>query len=192
MKATSNSPGRQYRPLLLIGWVCAWLAWIFIVMAAAFSWFDLGGYGRLIIAIAVPLLGIPVPLAILNLAAFPLPYSVFGRLDRTPLPKTDPVLVIGTSWGAVGGAHSTWPLVTWRVYSTGIGIQMWGTGSVFLPLAAITSVEFGYFSQCIITHSWHELRSPVKGPAAIGKMVEAALGNLNGLAESPLIHAPNA
>jgi hypothetical protein len=170
----ANLPKRQYRPLLLVAWACGWLAWAFIVLATAFDWFGLRGYETLILILAIPLLGIPVPLTIFNLMAFPLPYSVFGKLNRTPLPQDDPILVIQGSWGTVGRLNSTVPLVTWRIYPMGIGIQMWLTGSVFLPLAAITAVQYNFFGQCTISHSWHELRSPVKGPGIIGKTIETA------------------
>jgi hypothetical protein len=187
----SKSPKRPYQPLLLVVWVCAWFIWMFVVLATAFSWFGLGGHETLIMAVAIPLLGIPVPFAILNLMAFPLPYSVFGRLRRTPRPMSEPVLVIHGSWGTVGGLQSTVPFVSWRVYPMGIGIQVWGIGSAFLPLAAVISIEYDSFGQSVISHSWHELRSPVKGPAIIGQMVQAALGKQNGLPVSRPSRAPN-
>jgi hypothetical protein len=170
----SDALGRQYSLLRCAGWVCAWIAWAIVIVADMFSWF--GCYEGLVMAVAIPVVGIPMVLAAYSAMAFPLPYSVFGRLERTPLPKTEPVLVMHGSWGAVGGLHSTVPFVSWLIYPMGIGIRLWGSGAVFLPLAAITSVQYGFLGQCVISHSWHELRSPVKGPAEIGKMIEAGLG----------------
>ena len=167
-----ETPRRQYSVLKCVGWICAYIIWVLAILAAVFSWFGLGDYTALMI-VAVVVMGPPLVLASLNFRAFPLPYSVFGRLQRTPLPETDPVLVVRHSWVIIGGLLQTFPFVTWQVYPTGIGIRALGFGAVFLPSTAMTSVKYGWPDQCVISHTCLELRSPVKGPAAIGKAIEA-------------------
>jgi len=125
--------------------------------------------------------GLAAVLGVLNLCAFPLPYSVLGERGRTPCPSAKAQLVLGRSWVQIGLLfHSSWPTVRWAVYEKGIAIRILLIGEVFLRKDEIISIEFDCQRQCVITHSSEEVRSPIKGPARLGKAVSGLWGEENG------------
>jgi hypothetical protein len=145
-----------------------WYVCLFTAANAGFRHDHFTAFAFLGIALV---LGVPVMCPIFSLMAFPLPYSIFGKVKRTPLPADDCVFVLNCSGGTIGRLHATPPLVMWAVYKTGVGIHNIAIGKVFLPKTSVTSVAYNWLGQCVIRHSCQELRSPVVAPSAIGRII---------------------
>lgn len=168
-----QSFNERCNPLICAGWACACVVWYICLFAGISASFRNDHWSEFAFLGAALVIGVPVVGSLYSILAFPLRYSVFGRLKRTQPPKDGCLFVLYYTWGRVGALHSTIPFVTWRVFPTGIGIHQLGTGTAFLPRAAVTSITYNWLGQCVIRHSCGELRSPVAGPAAIGKTIAA-------------------
>ena len=101
----------------------------------------------------------------LSLLPFPLAYSIFGRNKRTPFPTEVPQLVIRRSWSTICYFRASFPMVTWQIYSSGLGISIWGFGKVFLDCRSILAFEQIRPGLFRLQHSCPELRNPVIMPA---------------------------
>jgi hypothetical protein len=106
-------------------------------------------------------------LMMINVCIFPLRYSVFGKHERTMFPKESPQVEIRRSWIQVCRIHSSCPTVTWRVYPSGLGIEIWGFGKVFLPADFIVDVEKPRQRYFRVNHISRELRNPVLIPTKV-------------------------
>ena len=157
--------------LVCVLWAFAcpiWYVCLFTAADAGFRHDDFTAFAFLSIALVT---GMPVMCPIFSLMAFPLPYSMFGKLKRTRIPTDGCVFVLNCSYGTVGRLHATFPFVMWAVYETGIGIHNLAIGKVFLPKASVTSVAYNWLGQCVIRHSCQELRSPVVAPSVVGRII---------------------
>jgi hypothetical protein len=100
----------------------------------------------------------------LNLLAFPLPYSVFGRMLKTPFPAVPPLTIIAKSWGIIGKVRCTIPFVTWHIFDNGLGIELGGFENVYLPYENITDIQRVRFGNYKVLHTCPEVRSPIVVP----------------------------
>ena len=123
---------------------------------------------------------IPAIFMLCNLGAIPLPYSVFGPYERTPFPQEQVRHMISHSWGRFGRMNASWPMVTWHIFSSGLGISIERTGNVFIPWHAITAVEPGFLGRWTITHTWPEARTPIVAPNAVGQAIRSLSGGCRG------------
>jgi len=104
---------------------------------------------------------LPALFMVFNLMAFKFRYSVFGPLERTPVPS-EPVLEEASSTsGMVGLLHATWPFFSWELYPSGLGFCVRLVGSGFIPLGSIEKIKKGLLGSGRIWHSSPEIRSPV-------------------------------
>jgi hypothetical protein len=173
-EAASQPLREQVSLLACAGWAGAFITgWICIGTCLVNVWWgnDLTAWGFFFLT--VPIFW-PAMDALLSPLAFPLPYSAFGKLKRTPLPTSGCVDVFTLSWGRIGSLISQMGFMTWWVYPTGVGIRSLGMGKVFLPSSAVVSLEYQGKRRCVISHTHHELRSPVVCPALVGRVIERA------------------
>ncbi|HUY92687.1 MAG TPA: hypothetical protein VMV10_28360 [Pirellulales bacterium] len=101
-------------------------------------------------------------------------YSVFGKYRRTPLPSEAPLFEIYGSSGRIAKWRFSLPLVTWILFSQGIGIKLWPVGDVFVPRDEIDSLELrggflGLTSE--LTHHCPEVRGPIGVPNGVAEMM---------------------
>lgn len=101
-------------------------------------------------------------------------YSVFGKHRRRPLPNEAPLFEVRASSARIAKARFSQPLVTWALFSQGIGIKLWSVGDVFVPRDEIESLEIrggflGMMSE--LTHHCPEVRGPVGVPNRVAEMM---------------------
>jgi hypothetical protein len=120
----------------------------------------------IVLLLIVPLAIFSV-LMILNVFLFPIRYGVLGKCSRTLFPNESPQIEIRYSWIRVCQFNSTCPTVTWRVYRTGLGIEIWGFGKVFIPADCIVAAQQSLHGLFCITHISQELRNPVLIPSKV-------------------------
>ena len=99
-----------------------------------------------------------------NLTVFPFRFSVLGALERTPLPKERPMLA-DSGVGLSGASYG----VTWYVYSCGLGIEMLGIGTVFIPRELIVGVRRGLVNRLV--HRSPEVRKFILTPKRVAEAV---------------------
>jgi hypothetical protein len=126
-------------------------------------------FAPLLLVLAVPS-GAVVVLMILNACVFPIAYSVFGDRARTPFPKDVDPMEVPASWIRLRAFSSTRPTVTWLIFPTGLGIEIFAIGRVFLPFSSIVSFEPAGQGAFCIWHACPELRSPVFIPSDVFKL----------------------
>ncbi len=120
----------------------------------------------LLILVAV-FLGAPAILLVLNWAAFPFHYSVFGLYLRHPCPSEQPLQVVRHSWARVGLLNASIPMVTWSCFQDGVGIDIWMIGKVYLQADCITLVEKDWLGRYKIQHTAADVRSPIWMPKTV-------------------------
>ncbi|HQU43218.1 MAG TPA: hypothetical protein PK867_10420 [Pirellulales bacterium] len=103
----------------------------------------------------------------LNLAAFPFAYSVFGELNRTPLPDEPPLAVVPRSSARIGKFEGR-NMVTWLLYERGLGIKIGLMGSAFVPLEQVESLDLSGRFVAVLTHHSPEVRVPIVVPKKVG------------------------
>lgn len=176
MPPSSNPPrpSGRIRWLRIFGLLAMWLVWVAgILFGVSHMLLHSELVGILLVPLTV-LVGLPTILGFFSVAAFPLPYSVIGKLARTPLPPESTALdVVRCSWIQVGGLFSTIPTVTWTIYPTGLGIKIFMIGQVFLPRKLICSLNRNTKGQCVISHACAEIRSPIYGPGWLCELMDA-------------------
>jgi len=91
--------------------------------------------------------------------AFPFDYSIFGKFERSHLPN-EPVLESAYG-GKVGNWSASWPFITWKLYASGLGVSVSGSGEAFIPIAAITGMKKSFIKGRVILHNSPEVRSPL-------------------------------
>jgi membrane protease YdiL (CAAX protease family) len=112
----------------------------------------------------IPLL-IPAIVLILSAAVFKLPYSAFGRLERTKAPYGN-IIEKSACGGEIGYFRGSIPFISWFVYTEGIGFSVIGVGSGFIPFSLVRSVKKHRFAGCTIEHDSPEVRSPLIIPSS--------------------------
>lgn len=115
----------------------------------------------------------PAIFILCNLGAIPLPYSVFGPYERTAFPREQAAQVISHSWGRFGRMSATWPMVTWHIFPSGLGVSIERIGDFFIPWHAITAIEPGFLGKWTISHTWPEARTPIVAPNAVGLAISS-------------------
>ncbi len=123
-------------------------------------------YGGLFLLPLVAI-GLPALCMVFNWMVFPSPYSVFGPYRRSVPPEELPVVVVGSSFGRFGNLTATKPMVTWRVYRSGLEIAIELIGRAFLPTGSIVAVRRGWWGNTIVHHVSPEIRSPITMPGAV-------------------------
>lgn len=111
-----------------------------------------------------------VVLAVLNFHAYPFEYSAFGKYRRTPLPLEQELAEIPFSWGYIGKL-STGPGLKWTLFANGIGMQAYFLGAAFVPLDEIDAIVFDGFWTATIWHHCPEVRSPIKAPKKVARLM---------------------
>lgn len=109
-----------------------------------------------------------IALFVLNLAAFPWNYSIFGRFARTSVSAAGQRICTLRS-GIVVGHHfrATWPGVVWSFGPEGIGIEIELIGAAFIAYSQVRDVfqePSGWFT---LEHSCPEIRSPIRVPPSV-------------------------
>jgi hypothetical protein len=122
--------------------------------------------------------GTPTVFMILNLAAFPFDYSVFGRNHRTLPPEDEPLAE--EDCGAQVGSFRGWCVAS--LYRTGLGLRLPPYGPAFLRFAHIAAVERGSF-RMTLHHTWPEIRTPILLPRGLYERFQATL---NAAAKPPV------
>ena len=118
------------------------------------------------------MVGPPTVFMLLNLAAFPFDYSVFGRYRRTPPPEDEPLAE--EDCGAQVGSFRGWCVAS--LYTTGLGLRLPPYGPAFLPFAHIVAVERGWF-RTTLHHTWPEIRTPISLPRGLYERFQATLSH---------------
>ncbi|MFC1870874.1 hypothetical protein ACFLYF_00505 [Chloroflexota bacterium] len=103
---------------------------------------------------------------IIGLFVFPFDFGIFGPLERTMFPDGEPILKIRGSSGKIGAFRASFPLFTWYVYHSGLGISILGFGKVFIPKEQKKSLseQKGLSSRMgryKLTHNSPEIYDPV-------------------------------
>jgi hypothetical protein len=102
---------------------------------------------------------------IMSAAAFHLPYSKFGSLERTAPPDETPIAIADSVGGEVGWCRATIPFMSWAAYSEGLSFSIWLIGTGYIPFSEITRIKPSYWGSCKIFHTSREVRSPLFIPA---------------------------
>ena len=110
------------------------------------------------------LVGVPAIFMSLSVSAFPWKYSLFGRYQRTMPPGEPPILT-----KRFVGTQIRWLQAPFTIalYSSGIGLSLFGIGKAFIPLEYVTDIRVrkGIIWDCTLHHCWPEVRSPLKFPS---------------------------
>lgn len=112
-------------------------------------------------------LGAPSLALGMSLNAFRFPYSVFGRLRRTPLPASPPFLELRRSRRSVGKYRVPAAALSWYVWPEGIGFA--GVGEGFVPKERVQRVELRREDGRIF-HGSPEVRSPLVVPREVAEL----------------------
>jgi hypothetical protein len=132
-------------------------------IAAVWSAFRQNAAWSALFALVMAITLAPVVLLILNLAAFPWDYSLFGRKRRTRLPSSA-YYAPSVRGGIVVGHHfrSTWPGVLYLFASNGLGIRILLVGAVFVPAGQIRKISrAGWLPYVVVHHVCPEIRGPL-------------------------------
>lgn len=104
----------------------------------------------------------------LNLLVFPFNYSMLGKYERSPFPKEEPVRkhrgAFFSLWSWVNISlifHTSWPLYTWSIYATGVGIEFTLVGKAFIPVENIVQIKRVFPGIYRLRHSSPEVRNPI-------------------------------
>jgi hypothetical protein len=105
------------------------------------------------------LFGVPAIVMTSSVFAFPWEYSIFGRYQRTMPPEESPILT-----KRFVGTQIRWLQTPFTIslYSSGIGLSIFGIGKAFIPLEYVTDIRKSIFWRCTLHHCWPEVRSPLK------------------------------
>jgi len=110
----------------------------------------------------------PAVCFVLNWAAFPIPYSVFGNRQKTPAPNNEPYLVVDRSWIVIGRHfRSTVPTVRWEMFDSGLGVAVQCIGRAFIPRKNMVRIEQCSAGKFLLEHTCNEIRSPIFMPEAV-------------------------
>lgn len=145
------------------------------LIALTFGWFAYESSSRHdfrlfpLCAALTPLL-LPVIPLVLSVRAFPFDYGPFGRFSRSPPPAETPASVFRGCIVYLGAGMRNQGTVA--VYPSGVAINLYLTGKVFLPFKDIDSVESTRWSGTIVHHHCPEVRTPVTLPLHVGHAVE--------------------
>jgi hypothetical protein len=112
----------------------------------------------------IPLL-IPAIFLVLSAAVFKLPYSAFGRLERTKAPYGN-IIEKSACGGEIGYFRGSTPFISWFIYTEGIGFSVIGVGSGFVPFSLVRNVKTHRFGGCTIEHDSPEVRSHLNIPSS--------------------------
>ncbi len=115
------------------------------------------------------ILGMPAAHWGLSTRIFKSPYSELGSRARRPLPDEPPLFRFANRGGRIRWLWFSRPLATWSVYRSGLGLNVFGWGPVFLPFEEITKVWPG--GQIQIDRRSPELRGPIFLPASVANVV---------------------
>lgn len=116
-----------------------------------------------------------------NLMVFPFRFSVLGSFERTPLPQERPLMADCAAFGHIG----LWGVgygATWYVYSCGLGIEILGAGTVFIPRELIVEVRRGLLNRLV--HRSPEVRKFILVPKRVAEAVAHIIGEAAGDSES--------
>lgn len=107
----------------------------------------------------VPLF-LPLVSMTLTLGAFPVEYSAFGKLKRSPLPVETPLKVFAGGGVLIGnGMNAPGTLI---VYPSGLGLKLILVGTVFLPRDSIDALQRSRWWGVALHHHCPEIRTPVR------------------------------
>jgi hypothetical protein len=104
---------------------------------------------------------LPALFMVFNLMAFKFSYSVFGPFERSGPPSEEPLEETGSGSGMVGLLHASWPFFSWTLYPSGLGFDIRGIGSGFVPFDEVDKIKKGIFGSLWIRHHSAEVRSPL-------------------------------
>lgn len=156
---------RVYAATVWLGFICTMLPGVYLAARHGDGWlFGWTFAWTPFYAVAVILLMSPF--------AFYWPYSVFGRLRRTPLPNEPEVAVFYASYGRFARLNCTVPMVTWIVYHSGLGIKIALFGNAYIPARDIVSLAEGRWTGWVLEHQNPEIRGPILLPAKVARAVE--------------------
>lgn len=124
--------------------------------------------------LCVPFL-MPAGVLFVGWMRFPFAYSAFGKRRRTPLPEESPIYVAENSYGTLGRLRLSAPLVSWLIYSTGVGAHIVLFGDVFLPWEAIDSLEHPNSPSATLYHHSAEVRHPIRLPMEVAQRIAQML-----------------
>jgi hypothetical protein len=114
-----------------------------------------------VLFIAVLFLLLPALMMIFSWAAFPWSYSIFGALERTPIPDEPIALRVGPTSARIGLLSLRGPFVTLTVLQSGVGISILGGVRAFVPRGTMKSVSRGWLASSL-EHTCAEIRSPIR------------------------------
>ena len=169
-----NEPNRKLHRRYLFYRFYASIVWLSVAICVILWWMACAANREpsiawiVTFAILFPLFGIAV-FMLQSLSVFPLEYTCFGPLERTTLPREQPLFKQTGSWGRVGSFRATVPFFNWYVYASGLGVSILGIGKFFIPYRYFealneggNSIFFGSHYQLI--HNSPEVQSPIYLP----------------------------
>ncbi len=109
--------------------------------------------------LAVPLM-LPALFMTFSWAAFPLPYSVFGPLERSPVPDQPPHYTATGLSAQVGRLNLNGPFVQVDVLPAGLALRFFGQ-SAFIARERFVACERLRFGRTKVVHDSPEIRSPL-------------------------------
>ena len=157
-----------------------YLLWRVYVVAAVIAWnvvgfSSFGDRGSPSVFLLFPPVA-PAIFMLFNLGAFRWPYSIFGPFVRTKAPAEPVQIEARGGGGRVGLVSASVPLIAWRVYKSGIGFRMLGTGEGFVSFRDVERVKSRAFGGCKVWHHSSQVRSPliIFGGAICGALKDRA------------------
>lgn len=135
---------------------------ILFIWPTGLFWIALKGhyqYINLYILVMAPLALIAV-LMLMSLAISPFKYSIFGPYERRPFPNDKPLFEKSTS-GRISLMSVFGPLIKFMVFSSGLGISIFGIGKVFIPTQYFIKITPHFSGNYKLEHESPEVRSPI-------------------------------
>jgi len=104
----------------------------------------------------------PAAIMTCSWSVYPLKYSIFGPLKRTPCPNEPLILEGKNSWSSVGMFNMNgFFSFSMLIFSSGIGISFSGTSEVFIPKEYFLAVKKSFWGYYQLKHRSPEIRSPL-------------------------------
>jgi hypothetical protein len=153
-------------PLFAVAWIALAINWTIRPEDALAPFFELFSFPAGFFCVGT----------LFNTLVFPWPFNAFGPRRRTPRPSGAPTAVRWARFTTFG-ARCSLGMVKWSFFGNGVDIATF-VGRVWMPRECVARIEYGK-RRLAITHSSHEVRSPIIAPSSLSELVDWSLGPAN-------------